>query len=38
MVKQEAWVLVVTEGVSMSGERVIGEWTVRRQQADVRLC
>ena len=38
MVNQEVWVPVVTEGVSMGGERVVGAWTVRRQQADVRLC
>ena len=38
MVNQEIWVLVVTKGVSMGGESVGGVWSVRRQQADVRLC
>ena len=38
MVNHEVWVLVVTVGVSMGGKRVVGAWTERRQQADVRLC
>ena len=38
MVNQEIWVLVVTESVPMGGGSVGGVWSVRRQQADVRLC
>ena len=38
MVNHGVWVLVVTVGVSIGGKRVGGAWTVRRQQADVRLC
>ena len=38
MANHEVWVRVVIVGVSISGKRVGGAGTVRRQQADVRLC
>ena len=38
MANHEVWVRVVIVGVSISGKRVEGAGTVRRQQADVRLC
>ena len=38
MANHDVRVQVVTVGVSISGKRMGGAGTVRRQQADVRLC